>query len=122
TLVNRLMGTGYVRRHNPFAYFRDIEADGRRCRAIIPMTTFSADLSSRDLPDFVWITPNVRHDMHDGSVADGDAWLAHVVPEILASAAWKDHGVLIITWDEGTTTEGCCGSNGGGHVPTLVVA
>jgi hypothetical protein len=30
----------------------------------------------------------------------GDAWLASTVPQILASAAWKQNGVLFIVWDE----------------------
>jgi acid phosphatase len=60
--------------------------------------------------------------MHDGTVADGDTWLRQVVPAILATGAWQDRGVLIITWDEGRTNEGCCGVANGGHVPTLVVA
>jgi hypothetical protein len=34
------------------------------------------------------------------SVATGDTWLKTAVPAILASQAYKDNGVLFITWDE----------------------
>jgi hypothetical protein len=30
-----------------------------------------------------------------------DAWLAQTVPAILGTTAWKDGGVLFLTWDEG---------------------
>ncbi|MGZ5565778.1 MAG: hypothetical protein ACXWKG_02085 [Limisphaerales bacterium] len=36
------------------------------------------------MSDFNWITPNLRHDMHDGSIADADRWLAEFVPPLLA--------------------------------------
>jgi len=48
-----------------------------------------------------WITPDLCHDGHDCTNAIADTWLAQTVPTILASNAWKDNGVLIITWDEG---------------------
>ena len=35
-------------------------------------------------------------DMHDGSVAQGDAWLAREVPKILASDAFNNGGVLFL--------------------------
>jgi phosphatidylinositol-3-phosphatase len=60
--------------------------------------------------------PNVCHDMHDCSVAAGDAFLAGFVPRILGSAAFAG-SVLFVTWDEGTSDAG-----GGGHVATLVVS
>ena len=34
-------------------------------------------------------------------MANGDQWLANAVPQILASQAYADGGVIIITWDEG---------------------
>jgi hypothetical protein len=62
------------------------------------------------------------NDMHDCSVATGDSWLRSVVPTILGSAAYKNGGLLLITFDEGTTNAGCCGTSYGGHVLTLVIS
>jgi hypothetical protein len=33
-------------------------------------------------------------------VKNGDTWLSQNVPAILASAAWRNDGLLLITWDE----------------------
>lgn len=112
----------YAMKHNPFAYFQDIRRDPARCGRVVPLGRFAGDLSGNRLADFVWITPNLVNDMHDGSVAAGDRWLATFVPPILASDAWRHDGLLLIVWDEGTTDRGCCGQPGGGHVPLLVVA
>ena len=51
--------------------------------------------------DFEMIVPNLCDDMHDCSIADGDAFLARFVPRILSSPAWQSGGVLFITFDEG---------------------
>src|SRR5207248_2057516 len=73
------------------------------------------------MSDLVWITPNQQHDTHDTPVAEGDRWLAEFVPRLLNSSAWHAGSVLIVTWDEGTTSAGCCGLAAGGHIPTVVV-
>src|SRR5260370_7627686 len=56
------------------------------------------------VPNFVWITPDMCHDGHDCSTEAADAWLGQTVPVILGTSAWKDGGLLLITWDEGEET------------------
>ena len=112
----------YMQKHDPFIYFDDVRNNAARCHNIVPLTGLAADLSSGTAPDFVWITPNMCHDMHDCSTATGDAWLSHEVPLILASSAWKQGGALFITWDEGTSSDGCCAYATGGRVATLVIS
>ena len=88
-------GYPYALKHNPFAYF------GSECGPqVVPFTQFSRDMTGT-IPRFVWITPDMCHDGHDCSTAVADSWLAKTVPQILATSAWKEGGVLFITWDEG---------------------
>lgn len=111
----------YTIHHDPFLYFQDIRTNSARCQQSVPLTQLDNDLQNGTVPNFAWITPNLIHDMHDGSVADGDRWLASSVPRILDSDAWKQNGALIITWDEGSTNQSCCGIAAGGRVPLLVL-
>jgi hypothetical protein len=112
----------YARKHNPLMYFKDISGNSQRCNQVVPLSQFAGDLQKNQLPDFASIAPNIIHDMHDGSVRDGDDWLASFVPQILDSPAWKTDGVLFILWDEGSSDDGCCGSATGGHTIALVIA
>jgi len=113
----------YAMKHDPFMYYTDIRNNPARCAAhVVPFTQFGADISRDQVPDYVWITPNMCNDMHDCSVSTGDAWLGNIVPTITGSAAFGDGGVLFITWDEGSTNAGCCGDTWGGHVATLVIS
>src|SRR5439155_250748 len=88
-------GYPYALKHNPFAYY------GSACPPeVVPFTKFAGDLTG-DIPRFVWITPGLCNDGHDCSTSVADGWLAKTVPTILATTAWKDGGVLFVTWDEG---------------------
>jgi phosphatidylinositol-3-phosphatase len=60
------------------------------------------------VPNYAWITPNLCNDTHDCSISTGDNWLKTWVPQILASSAWKQNGVLFITYDDGYSSAGCC--------------
>ena len=100
----------YVAKHNPFVHYRDIVSDSARCSShVVPFSRFSADLSSGNLAHFVWITPNLCNDMHDCSIATGDAWLSTRVPRILQSPAFRN-SVLFLTWDEARSGSAVTGS------------
>jgi hypothetical protein len=99
----------YAVKHNPFAYF------GGACPpAVVPLTALDRDLAGA-APSFAWITPDLCHDGHDCSSRQADDFLAGLVPRIMASAAWQQNGLLVVTWDE---------DDGGGdnRVPAIVVA
>jgi phospholipase C len=112
----------YAQKHNPFIYFDNVRNDPVLCNQIVPLDTLAGDLQANIVPDFVWITPDLCNDMHDCAVRVGDAWLQTWVPQILASPAWQDGGVLFITFDEGDTTAGCCTYAHGGNIATLVIS
>jgi hypothetical protein len=92
----------YTERHNPFPYFDQIRNDPARCTSVVPYSQLAADLGSASTtPNFAWITPNLQNDMHDGSVAQGDAWAQANLPLIFNSPAWKtQRSLLIFTLDE----------------------
>ena len=108
----------YAQKHNPFVHYTDIVDNKARCDAnVIPKTPLLGHLSTGDIADYTWITPNLCNDMHDCSVATGDAWLKKYVTAILASPGWDANSVIFITFDEGTSATG-----GGGRVPLIVVS
>lgn len=115
-------GSLYRQKHNPFIYFDDIRKNSTRCQKIVPFSQFSTDLQNNTLPNYIWITPNMCNSMHDCSVSTGDAWLKTWVSKILTSPAWQQNGVLFITFDEGSTSAGCCTYAAGGHIVTLVIS
>jgi acid phosphatase len=104
----------YAAKHNPFVYFDDINGwDGKtfqpspRCNEhVVDYTQLDADIAANQVPKYAFITPNLDNDMHDGTVAQGDAWLSQELPKIMATDAYKNNGVIFLLWDEGSGTLG----------------
>jgi hypothetical protein len=112
-------GSGsYAKKHDPFMYYKGVVSDSSQCGRVVPLTELASDESHGTLPRFVWITPNLCNDMHDCAVTSGDKFLSGLVPPLLR--ALGPRGLLILTWDEGSTNDGCCHLAAGGHVVTIV--
>jgi hypothetical protein len=100
----------YYVKHNPFAFFDDVTAPTGNCTSVMrPFTELATDIANNNLARYNFITPNIYNDMHDNdpaglnnAVKQGDTWLSQNLPTILNSAAYKNNGLIIITWDEGT--------------------
>ncbi len=103
----------YAKKHDPFMYYR-----GLACHSVVPLTRLGGDERNHSLPAFVWITPNLCHDMHDCDLATGDRFLSTLVPPLLRSLG--PNGLLFLTWDEGSSDNGCCRLASGGRVVTVV--
>ena len=109
---------GYAKKHDPFAYYTRVTGQRVRCANIVPLSRLASDERGGTLPRFVWITPNLCHDMHDCSVSTGDRFLSVLVPPLLG--ALGPRGLLFLTWDEGTSDAGCCRLASGGRIVTIV--
>ena len=84
---------GYARKHVPWADFGNVPGS-----VSLPFTSFPATAFAR-LPSVSFVVPDLCHDMHDCSVAAGDAWLRDNVGRY-ADWAMRHDSLLILTWDE----------------------
>ena len=98
----------YARKHNPSVNFSDLPASTN-----LRFSDFPASADYGNLPTVSLVDPNLRNDMHDGTIQQGDAWLR---TNMDAYAQWaKTHnGLLIVTWDEDDSSQ----SN---QIPTVFV-
>jgi phospholipase C len=109
----------YAKKHNPFIYYNDVSRSRSRCSNLVGIGALGSDLRAHRLPTFVWITPNLCDDTHDCGVGSGDSFLSRIVPPLLK--ALGPQGFLVLTWDEGVSSQGCCGGAAhGGRVATIV--
>lgn len=128
-------GDQYATRHNPFVYFTAITSSPDCERNVVDFSALAGDLRSvATTPNLAYISPNLCHDGHDNPCVDGspgglaasDSWLREQVPAILDSPAFKQDGVLVITFDEteGQTTGSATipGGAAGGRVGALVLS
>jgi phosphatidylinositol-3-phosphatase len=104
----------YAAKHNPFVFFRDISGspprkDNAYCAAHHkPLSALSGDLVAGTMANYVFITPDLCHDMHEkcgapSRIRAGDRWLENRLPEMISWADLND-AVIFIIWDEGQNT------------------
>jgi hypothetical protein len=124
TATQPTAGEHYSTFRNPFVYFHSI-IDSPSCSAgDVGLEQLKSDLASTArTPSFSYIAPDRCEDGNPTPCAPGapaglapaDGFLRKVVPEILASRAYKDGGLLIITVDEAPSSgefadsSSCCG-------------
>lgn len=113
----------YVQKHNPFAYFRGIADASARRTHFRSFDAFKADLEHR-APNFAFIVPNQCDDGHglleclDSKTLDNrmDHFVEATVAAIRASRNWSMRSAIVITFDEGETTDAK-----GGRVATIII-
>ncbi len=117
----------YATRHEGFMYFESVISDRAYCdRHIVSFQPLLHDLAAvQTTPDYSWITPNLCFDGHDspcvtgdpGGLPEIDAFLHIWIPEIMNSPAYRKNGLIMVTFDEGSTSAACCGETTG-HTPS----
>jgi hypothetical protein len=112
----------YAKKHDPFMYVAHIRDSATECAKVQPLSGLNTALDGGQLPAFTFVTPNMCHDGHDCALSTTDAWVGGFVAKVTASSWFKGGGVLIITYDEGTSDSGCCQTAAGGHIATWVVS
>jgi hypothetical protein len=124
TPCNMSVVTPYAPKHDPFLYFTDMQASELCAARNVDYGSFAADLAA-GTTRFMWITPNLTSDGHDPDLdpvtglKTSDAWAAIEIPKIMASAAYKNGGVIFLTWDE---AEGRSGSKSMDQIPMIVIS
>jgi acid phosphatase len=119
----------YLRHHNPFSYFSDVQQNPMLAANIVPFTNLAIDLSSGGLPNYSFIVPNAANDAHsclDGSTLNctlssrlqrADLWLQTNIGPLLADPNFQKSGLFVIVFDESADDI----TNGGGHVVALLI-
>jgi len=100
---------GYAARLNPFVYFHSLLDLGDCASDDVPFTELEKDLKKVETtPNYSYIAPNLCNAGISGQCPAGapdgaaaaDAFLATLVPKILASPAYKQDGLLVVTFGQ----------------------
>ncbi|HET9285642.1 MAG TPA: alkaline phosphatase family protein [Candidatus Angelobacter sp.] len=119
----------YAVKHNPQAFFTDSNGGNDLTTAnperlqYAPLQQLFTDLANNTVARYNWITPNQFNDQHTAltggfkgvtgdaaNILQGDNFLQQVIPVIMASKAYRDHGAIILWWDE-AEGDGVAGDN-----------
>jgi phosphatidylinositol-3-phosphatase len=140
---------GYVKRHDPFAYFTTVLRGTQKYQPqtsnLVPFEgNFERDLQQRTFPNYSFIVPDVYDDGHDdrktGKAAgcgdhavmkQVDQWLNKNIKNLVEAPDFQRSGLLIIVFDEACDRGSKADRRfnprqpsirGGGHVPALIIS
>ncbi len=117
-------GQAYATWRNPFVYFHSLTDSSACASDDVGLEKLKSDLASaKSTPSFAYVVPDRCHDGNPTPCAPGapagmeaaDGWLKKVIPEITASKAYKQNGLLVLTVDEAPSSgeyedsSSCCG-------------
>jgi hypothetical protein len=119
----------YAAKHNPMVFFTDSSGGDDLTTAnplrtqYAPLQQLFVDLADDAVSDYNWISPDQYNDMHTtlaggykgltgdpAKIRQGDDFLSQIIPVIMASRAYQDHGVILIWFDE-SEQDGIAGDN-----------
>ena len=125
-------GDPYVTWRNPFVYFQSLTSGQACAEDDVSMQQLQPDLASASkTPSFAYISPSRCQDGSEEPCAPGapaglaaaDTFLEKVVPEIEASPAYKEGGLIAITSDQApqsgpnADSSGCCTTSAYPNLP-----
>ena len=106
----------YHPKHDPFVFFQDVagsppsQTDAHCAAHHSPLSALAGDLAAGRAVSYNFITPDQCHDMHGqtgcpnlNTIRAGDDWLAANLPALIA-AVGDGSGVILIVWDEGSSS------------------
>ena len=113
---------GYAKKHDPFLLVREVLDDPLMCGSVVPQARLAGDLASGTAPPFLWVSPDLCSDGHDCSTGRADRATAALLAEVTASRWYAQGGAVVVLWDEGESSSGCCDGASGGHIAVIVLS
>ena len=95
----------YVRKHNPFISFKDIQSNKTRCLNIVNASSFASDAQAGNLPNYVFYVPNLKNDAHDTNISYADKWYSQNFSSIVNDSRIMANTILITTFDESGSSQ-----------------
>ena len=90
----------YVRRHNPFISFKNIQNNSVRCARIVNASALTSDVEQDTMPDYSFYVPDINNCGHDTSPAFAEAWYSKTFGPLITDSRFMKGMLLVTTFDE----------------------
>lgn len=91
---------GYVRKHNPFISYLNIQKNPLRCANIVNANKFDLDVKNGQLPEYIFYVPDEQNNGHDTNASYADTWYEQKFSNYVSDPQFMKDTILITTFDE----------------------
>ncbi len=96
----KTFASDYVRKHNPLQLFTSVTANTTKAAQIKSFVNLTADISAKKLPQWSFLTPNMRNDGHDTNITFAGAWTRSFLEPLLKNTYVTDKTLIVVSFDE----------------------
>ncbi len=96
----------YVRKHNPFISFLNVQKNPKRCANIVSGKNFFRDFAQGRLPHYSFFIPNLKNDAHDTGMPFANKWYKRHFARVFKDAKRMQDTLVITTFDENAGADG----------------
>ncbi|PQE17171.1 acid phosphatase protein [Rutstroemia sp. NJR-2017a WRK4] len=96
-------GWDYVRKHNPFVSYDSINTNGTRLQRLLSLSDFQSAVEKNELPQYAHISPDMRNDGHNTSLAYAANWTRSFLTPLLQNESFMNNTLILLTYDESET-------------------
>ncbi|KAK3897130.1 hypothetical protein C8A05DRAFT_20043 [Staphylotrichum tortipilum] len=90
----------YVRKHNPLQLFSSVTNDATKAAQIKSFMNLTSDITNHKLPQWSFITPNMRHDGHDTNITFSSTWTRTFLSPHLNNPYVTTKTLIVLSFDE----------------------
>lgn len=88
---------------SPFVTYDSITNDGERLLCLLSFDDFQRAFKAKDVPQFVFMSPNMMNDGHNTSLKVAADWSHQFLQPLLADKAFDEKTLIMLTYDEAET-------------------
>lgn len=108
----------YIAHHNPWLYYSNLKATCASNDLSFFTSTgasrLQAELNGTSLPALTFVSPNMLHDAHDGTLVAASSWLTkYVLNPVKSSSKYAASTLVLVVFDEAYKKSCACSENGG---------
>jgi hypothetical protein len=90
----------YVRKHNPFISYLNIQKNSARCANIVNADQFDRDAANGNLANYIFYIPDMNNDGHNTDVTYADKWYSQKFSKYVNDPQFMQNTILVSTFDE----------------------
>ena len=96
----KTFASDYVRKHNPLQLFASVSNNATKAAQIKSLVNLTSDVTNKKLPQWSFITPNMKNDGHDTNITFAGSWTRSFLEPLIKNDYLMEKTLIVVSFDE----------------------